>query len=356
MARINFRAVPGAAFFIAILALTLTLPACKNGQEKKEGTVATTDTGIDSTNLTVLNGLIRENPKNPALFAKRAYVHAARKSYNEALNDITIALRLDSMVPAYYISQAEYFIFSGEPNSAKKGLTSCLKRFPNNTDIMLKLAEIHLYMKEYSLAKIVLNDILPINDDLAQIYFLQGLIALENSDSTGAARNFQVTIEKEPAYYAAYIQAGKIYAARHDDLAIQYFKSAIELEPDSYEARYQLGSYYQDHGYLTEAEAEYEYISSRIDSTQPYPYYNRGYIEMVYRHNYPLAVDWFSKAIEKKPDYAEAWYNRGFSQELDGKLSKARDDYRKAMEIYPNFPLAIKGLNRIDEGKPIKIK
>ena len=77
---------------------------------------------------------------------------------------------------------------------------------------------------------------------------------------------------------------------------------------------------------------------------------------MVYKHNYPEAINWFTRAIEKKADYAEAWYNRGFSYELDGKLSRAKDDYKKATELQPNFPLAIKGMNRIDEGKPLKIK
>jgi len=356
MGQSNFKAVFRAAFFILLAGTVLFVPACNSKGSSGKNRGNNSSVIADSTNIGVLDSLIRQNPKNPDLFAKRARIQASKKNYQRALNDITIALKMDSLNPAYYVSQAEYFIFSGEPNSAKKGLNACLKRFPNNTDVMLKLAEIHLYMKEYSQAKIILNDILPINDDLGQIYFLQGLIALENNDSTGAARNFQTTIEKEPAYYAAYVQAGKIYAAKHNDLAIQYFKSAIDLQPESYEARYELGSYYQDHGYLNEAEQEYDYIISHIDSLQPYPYYNRGYIEMVYKHNYPEAVNWFTKAIDKKADYAEAWYNRGFSYELDGKLGRAKDDYRKATEIQPNFPLAIKGMNRIDEGKPIKIR
>jgi tetratricopeptide (TPR) repeat protein len=356
MAQSKTGAVSRTAPFFFILSLTLLMGACGQKKNNQPDTSGDQALKVDSTNIGVLDGLIRENPKNPDLFARRARIYATKKNYTQALNDISIALRLDSLKAENYVSQAEYFIFSGEPNSAKKGLTTCLKKFPGNTDVMLKLAEIHLYMKEYGAAKLMLNDIKPINDDLAQIYFIQGLIALETNDSLGAVKNFQVTIEKDPAYYAAYMQAGKVYSAQSNDIAIQYFKSAIELEPVSYEAHYELGIYYQNHGYLDEAHQEYETISSQIDSTQPYPYYNRGYIEMVYKQNYSKAVEWFSKAISKKADYAEAWYNRGFSHELDGKLSNAREDYKKAMEIQPNFPLAIKGLNRIAEGKPIKIK
>lgn len=342
-----------ALFFLLLVPVALT--SCKTGGVKVKTAEAVKPAAvIDSSSLLVLDKLIRDNPKSPELFAKRAKLYAAKKIYSQALTDITIALKMDSLQPAYYIDQAEYYIFNGETNSAKKGLTLCLKRFPENTDVMLKLAEIHLYLKEYGKAKLVLKDILPINDDIAQIYFLQGLIALENSDTTGAIKNFQVTIDKEPDYYAAYIQTGKIYSAKGNDLAIQYLKSAIDLQPKMYEAHYLLGLYYQEHGSLDLAHQEYEFISTQIDSTLADPYYNRGYIEMVYKRNFKEAEMWFSKAINVKPDYADAWYNRGFSYELDGQLSKAKTDYQKAMELEPNFPLAIKGLNRIEDGKPLK--
>ena len=348
-------AVVRTALFILFL-VPLVLTSCRNNgsKEKKSKVAVAEEVATDSTNIRFLDKLIRENPRSPDLFAKRAQLYADKKNYTLALNDITIALRMDSLKPGYFISQAEYYIFNGEPNSAKKGLNVCLIKFPGNTDVMLKIAEIHLYMKEYGQAKLMLRQVLPINDDLARIYFIQGLIALETSDTLGAIRNFQVTIDKDPEHYAAYIQAGKIYSNQGNPLAIQYLKSATELQPNMYEAHYLLGFFYQEHGSIDEAQQEYEFISSKIDSTVADPYFNRGYIEMVYKANYQEAVKWFGKAIYWKPDYADAWYNRGFSYELDGKLAKAKTDYQKAMEIVPNFPLAIKGLNRIEDGKPLK--
>jgi len=357
MLKFNKGAVIRTALFISVL-VPLVFASCRNAdkKDKKAVNAPTEAAGPDSSNLLVLDKLIRENPKSPALFAKRAALHAGKKNYSQALNDITIALRMDSLKPEYYINQAEYYIFTGEPNSAKKGLNTCLKKFPSNTDALLKLAEIHLYLKEYGQAKLVLKQVLQINDELAQLFFLQGLIALETNDTLGAIRNFQVTIDKEPDYYAAYIQAGKIYSNQGNPLAIQYLKSAVDLQPNMYEAHYLLGYFYQEHGSLDEAHQEYEYIITKIDSTQADPYYNRGYIEMVYKGNYEEAEKWFGKAIYWNPKYANAWYNRGFSYELDGKLAKAKADYQKAMEIEPNFPLAIKGLNRIVDGKPLKRK
>ena len=234
-----------ALFFLGTASLVFMM-ACGG---RKTGSGSKSDVKpllVDSTNINILDRLIRENPKNAELFAKRARLQANKKNYTSAADDQTIALSLDSLKPGYYIDQAEYFIYLGQPNSAKKALNSCLKRFPGHTDAMLKLAEIHLYLQEYGQAKILLRDVTTINDDLAQIYFLQAMVALETADTLGAVVNFKEAIQKEPDYYAAYIQAGKIYANRNDDLAIQYYQSAVDLEPDSYEAHYLLGMYYQD--------------------------------------------------------------------------------------------------------------
>jgi len=354
MLKVNKRAVVQAALFFLFL-VPVALTSCQNkNKNEKAGEAAAIAAAPDSSSLMVLDKLIRENPKSPDLFAKRAKLHADKKNFSQALNDITIALKMDSTNPAFYVSQAEYFIYNGEPNSAKKGLNGCLKRFPGNTDIMLKMAEIHLYLKEYGQAKMVLREVPPINSNLPQTFFLQGLVALETNDTLGATRNFQVAIDKDPEFYAAYIQAGKIYAGQGNELAIQYFKSAIDLQPQMYEAHYLLGLFYQEHDYLDEASQEYEYISTKIDSTLAEPYFNRGFIEMVYKGNFEEAAKWFGKAIYWSPKYADAWYNRGFSYELDGQLDKAKTDYNTAMEIQPNFPLAIKGLNRIEDGKPLK--
>ena len=357
MLKFNKGAVLRAALFFFIT-VPIVLTSCRNSGNSGKKTVdtATSVAAPDSSNLLVLDKLIRENPKSPELFAKRAKFYSDKKNYTQALNDITISLSMDSLNPAYYISQAEYYIFNGEPNSAKKGLNLCLKKFPKNTDVMLKLAEIHLYLKEYSQAKLMLKDVLPVNNDLAQTFFIQGLISLETNDTVGAIRNFQIAIDKDPDNYPAYVQSGKVYSAQNNPLAIQYLKSAIDLQPGMYEAHYLLGLFCQDHGLLDEAFQEYDFISTKIDSTLPDPYYNRGYIEMVYKANFEEAEKWFSKAIYWNPKYADAWYNRGFSYELSGKLSRAKADYEKAMELEPNFPLAIKGLNRIEDGKPLKNK
>jgi tetratricopeptide (TPR) repeat protein len=86
----------------------------------------------------------------------------------------------------------------------------------------------------------------------------------------------------------------------------------------------------------------------KSDSTFRNAPYNTGYIYLVYRNDFPKAADYFSKAIEVDPAYFEAWFNRGYANELMGKYDQAVSDYKKALQIQVNYPKAIDGLNRID--------
>jgi tetratricopeptide (TPR) repeat protein len=353
------KAVVKAAFFIGLVSIIIA-SSCKNSStdQKVEGSTEKTDSiAVKDSIVTLqdLNQMIREDPLNPMLYAQRAAYRAINKEFNEAINDISLAVKLDSLNDQFYIMQAEYYIYNGQPNSAKKGLNDCLRLFPNNADVMLKMAEIHLYLQEYSQAQRILRNVTTLNPDIAQIYFLNGLVFLEKQDTLNAINNLQFATEKDPDFYAAYMELGRVHSLINSPLAVDYFKSAIELIPDSYEARYNLGMYYQDHEMIREAEMEYNYIIYEIDSTSADPFYNLGYINLIYLSEFDKAIDYFTRAIQKEPEYVEAWYNRGFTYEVMGKLKLARENYQRSLLIEPNYPLSIKGINRIDEGNPFKI-
>jgi len=351
------RAIGKAAFLLLIGGIVF-LNSCNSGNTEKpesESEIQDSTKAVDTVyTIDNLSTMIRHDPLNADLFAKRAGLRSFQNQFDEAINDISLAIRLDSLNPIYYTMQAEYFIYGGQPNSAKKGLNQCLNLFPNNTDIMLKLAEIHFYLKEYSQAKTILRKVVTLNENLGQTYFLQGLILLENKDSINAIRNLRFAVEKDPEFYSAYMMLGRVHSNMNNDLAIDYYRAAIDIIPDSYEARYNLALYLQDHDHYIEAENEYYYIIQKIDSTVANPYYNLGYLHLIYKQEFEKAVDYFTTAIEKESDYIEAWYNRGFTYEVMGKFKQARADYEKSLKLQTNYPLSIKGLNRLDDGKPFK--
>ncbi len=353
------KAVSWAAFLLFTAFIISGVSSCNSPKADKES--ASEEVADSLANDTVptiesLNEQIRKTPINADLFYQRSELYAAQEKFGPALTDISVAITIDSLKPEYYVKQAEYFIYNAQPNTALKALDKCLNIFPENTDVLLKKAEIHLFQREYGKSQVILRDVALINNDLAQIYFLEGLIRLENKDTLGAVKSLQIAVEKEADFYQGYITLGRVNAEQFNDLAIDYYKAAIDIMDDSYEARYNLAMYFQDTERIVEAEEQYNYIIDNITQDIANPYYNMGYINMVYRQDFDAGVEWFTQAIEKEPRYLEAWYNRGFCYEILGKLKNAKEDYKKSLEIKPDYTLSIKGISRIEQGEPYKVQ
>ena len=56
-------------------------------------------------------------------------------------------------------------------------------------------------------------------------------------------------------------------------------------------------------------------------------------------------------AINIDKNYAEAYYNRGYTYELMNDFDNARKDYKMAMQIKTNYQKAIEGMNRLEKNK-----
>jgi tetratricopeptide (TPR) repeat protein len=57
-------------------------------------------------------------------------------------------------------------------------------------------------------------------------------------------------------------------------------------------------------------------------------------------HQYDRAIADYTTAIQLKPDYAEAYNDRGFAYYLKGDAERAIADYTRAIELRPNYPKA----------------
>jgi len=65
------------------------------------------------------------------------------------------------------------------------------------------------------------------------------------------------------------------------------------------------------------------------------------------------ALRLFTEAIEKKPDWADAYYNRGLCYRKAGRMEEARVDFQQALQLDPEFGMARYSLAKLlaDSGK-----
>jgi tetratricopeptide (TPR) repeat protein len=317
-------------------------------QKKEEEKAASQQTATPVTEVDRLTNEITVNPKNANAYYQRAKIYTGQKKFKPALADINQAIALDSTKAGYFLTQADILFTNLLIPQAKQAFEKSLELDPKNTEVYLKLAELHLYLKKYKDCLQYANEALKIDKHMAKAYFIKGFAFKEGGDTAKAISSFQTCVEQEPENYDGYMQLGLLYSARKSKLAAQYFSNALRLNPKSIEALYGRGLFYQETKEFNKAFEDYTSIL-RIDPNYKDAHYNLGYIHLVHLKVYDQAIRHFNDAIRSDPYFVQAYYNRGLCYENLGDIAAAAKDYKQALNIFPTYKLAKEGLKRVRE-------
>ncbi len=331
-------------FFFLLLGLFLIFQCCN--QSIDSNTESDTDTVVN--NIDQLNKLIENNPDNESYIHQRAKFYLEQKNLQKALQDIRKVLLIDSTKSEYYITLGDIYFSMGEVNACSKALDKSIDLDPNYVEGYLKHAELSYILKNYDRSISYANKALKIEPFSDNAYYIRGMTYKELEKKNMAMDDFQSAVEINAENYQAYLQLGLMMSEINNPLAVDYFNNAINIKPNSIEARYGLAMFQQSNNNAEEAEKLYLQIID-IDSFFVDAYYNLGYLNLVFSDHYNTAIDYFSKAISLQPEYPEAYYNLGYSYELSGQFEQARKYYKIATSQRENYQKAIEALNRLDE-------
>lgn len=329
--------------------LALLAVACKQGTEAEKDNKAHTDSlmkVLNSPELNAINAKILDNPSDANLYNERAKVYVSLKQFDDAINDTRRAIRMDSTNANYYLTEADVFFASNHTRNAKDVLEKVTAKFPDNTEGLLKLAELYYFVKQYDPAFEKINQALKINVSLAKAYYLKGSIYKEVGDTAKAISSLETTLEQDNKHYGAFLDLGLIYAARRNTIAFEYYDNALSIKPQSIEVLYAKAKLFQDIAKADEAIAIYDNIL-KIDSTHIFSLFNKGAITLDLKKDPKSSLQYFTKVINLNPQYAEAYFARGVCyQELKDKNS-AKADYQMCLQLKTNFEPAIDALNSL---------
>jgi len=328
--------------FRLLLAICLFAIACGESEVKKSATADTPIEKIDS--LVWINDKIVADASNPELYHQRAQMLLERGEVDQAMNDAQRAIGLDSIVSKYHVLKGELFLRQANIAMAKSSYDLALEIDPKNKKAHIKLALYYLGLTNYSQALKSADNALRIDVQDPKTYFVKGRIFLAAEDTTRALSSFQTATEMKPNYFEAFLLLGVINASRGEAIAENYYNSALEIEPKNTKALYSLGHLQMSQNNFPEAFKTFSKISE-ITPTDPIPYFNLGHMYM--ENNIDSSIVYYSKAIALSPDYFQAFYNRGLCYEALEQLENSESDYRAALELKPDYDLAIEGLNRI---------
>jgi len=297
---------------------------------------------------------IRENVNDPSLYIERAHVlitMVTEGGYNPshvqlALNDVKRAISLDTTNGAYYRRLGDIYYGITSPDEAVEAYEYATKLAPDDAYSFIQLGKIYLVFQDYPKAIGYLDQALQVDQFLPEAYFVKGIIFKEIGDTSKAVSSYETARELNPDYFEASYELGSLYASADDDQAIQYFDAALASQPGNIEALYAKGIYCQEHDSITPAMNAYFEILEQ-DPNHLNATYNIGYTYLVYLQTFDSASIYFSKVLELQPDHVGALYNLGYAAEESGDKVTAETHYRAVLAIKPDYDLAAIGLSRL---------
>jgi tetratricopeptide (TPR) repeat protein len=334
------------SLFITLLVALFMITSCGGRQKVAENP----KTGKDTINILIdeLGRKIADHPSDADLLQQRSKYYLLDHQEKMAFSDITKAVSLAPKKASLYITLSDVYLGMGKPDNCNEALLKAISIEPANNPALVRLAKLSLIIKDYKATFDYVQKALAVEPHNPQAYFTRALALLEKGDTVMAVEDFKRTVDQEQGFYDAYVELGELYSMKKDPVAADYLKNAIRIRPDSKEALYMLGMFYQETGKYDAALDTYAKLS-KIDTTFRDASYNSGYIYLVYLHDFRKAADFFTAALKRDPGYIDALYNRGYAYELGGESSKAYQDYKHVLVLRTNYQKAIDGMNRIDK-------
>lgn len=329
------------SFLIPVIGLLLGLVSCG-----EPNNVARKSSDEQPDSIAYYTKLIQSDSTNYRYFARRAALHLEKEQVNAAFRDLSQALDRNAEDPSLYIMLADIYFIIGKTDNSITALKKALEINPAYEIAYLKLAKTYLILREYELSEQVAERLKSINIDNPEAYYLMGISFMERADTARAISELQLAATLDTLHYAALMQLASIYDFKEDTNAIVYYQKALKAKPMDESALFYLAVAYQNNKRFRESIQLFDTLCATY-ATSRRPYYHLGYIYLVEMQQYKKAEAAFIKAIEIDPTYVEAVYNLGRTYEAMGNFEAARVQYKQALQLLPNYPLAVQGLNRI---------
>ncbi len=334
---------------LLFLGLLLALFACNNTPKPETDNTSQEPKAPVSVNdaIQLLTDSIAMDSTNARLYVSRAKAYFASEQIGQAMIDINKSLQLDPNNIDTYLLLADVYYALGDQDNISATLNKAVEINSLDARPLVKLAELNLLQQNFNLAIGYVDKALGLSSYNPRAYFVKGVCYMAaKQDTASALKNFQLASEQDATFYDPVEQISRIYAVQQPPYAMDYLRKAHRQFPDYPTARYELALYLQSHGELEEALLHYDTLLMQ----RPDNYivlFNKGYVNYVYLEDNEAALGYFNQALEVKPDYLDAKYNKGRVIEQMGDYAQAMEIYKEVLKQKPDYTLAIDAINRI---------
>ena len=170
-------------------------------------------------------------------------------------------------------------------------------------------------------------------NELLQAYFNRGRAYAEQGDDDLAIDDYTAAIELDPQFAQAYNGRGRAYDEQGDyEQAMEDYTAAIELDPQYAEAYNNRGLIYDPQGEYEQAIADFT-VAIELEPKGAAAYYNNRGFAHARQLKYDLAIADYTAAIELDPQDAMTYKNRGNAYRIQRDYDRAIADYTAAIKL-----------------------
>lgn len=249
----------------------------------------------------LLRLVVVSEPKNINALLLLAKSEVYLKDFAKAKIHLTQAEKIQPESTELFFVKAIFETEQGKPKDAVILLEKAIISNPNNTEYLANLVISGIRANENRKAFQAAEKLVNLEPNNADFLYLYGAASLQNNNLPKAESALIKFLEMRPNDGRGCLALGLTFAAQPDklDVARQQMQKCLTINPNNYEAAYQLGLSYKTNGETTKA------------------------------------IEYFETTVKLSPDYASAWRDLGAVYLQTGAELKARPILEKAVTLNP---------------------
>ena len=180
-----------------------------------------------------LTHAIRLDPNDPGLYQRRATAYELDNQLKNALADRNRAVQRDDGNFDYHYQRGQTLRKLRQFDEAIEDFQRAASLAPANAAVCYEIGYVYQDRKDYAQAVFFYDLAIKRDDTIASFYNNRGLCKTELKEYLDAAHDFLKAIELRPDHAPYYRRLGIVFhEAGQDEIALKHFNKAVELDPD----------------------------------------------------------------------------------------------------------------------------
>jgi tetratricopeptide (TPR) repeat protein len=151
--------------------------------------------------------------------------------------------------------------------------------------------------------------------------------------------SYETAVQQDPKFFEAYLMLGSLYESEGNEICLQYYKTAVTLQPKNPDVLFSLAYAQQQFNQPEKAITLYRKMI-KLDTSYFQALNQIGVIKQYNFKQIDSAIYYYKSALKTEPRFVEAWHNLGMCYEQQGDITKAMQSYAKALKYNPDFKLS----------------